>query len=198
MDFKAGGVIAVRGKGLVSNGIQIGSLALPNVGPLGKWGLSGVSHVGILAPVFDELLVYESTTFPRPPCVRTGRTDAKGVQAHFVSDVIDAGGDVWYYPPRRDLYPHEELRLLDFLESCLGKPYDWLDVAKSGGGIVSYLASKWLGQGDTSQMFCSELVAAALSSVGIMPTKHADAWNPTRLVRRGLATGVLGSGRLIS
>ena len=198
-DFiKPGGIIGVSGKCAMSRAIQVGTLSLPNIGPLGKWGWSGTSHVGIACPVFGEMLVYESTSFSRSACVRTGREDPVGVQAHHVSDIVEAGGDVRYYPLQRELYDHEVDRLSEFLEECLGHGYDTVGAGKTAGGLVSYFISKMFGKDRPSIMFCSELDVAALRAVGVVQTKNPAAWNPNFLIRFLLKEGIIGKGILLS
>ena len=201
-DFiRPGGIIGVSGKCAMSRAIQVGTLSLPNIGPLGRWGLAGTSHVGIVCPVFAEggvqMLVYESTSFSRSPCVRTGRENPVGVQAHHISDIIEAGGDVRYYPLQRELYIHEVDRLLDFLESCLGQGYDTVSAGKTAGGLVSYFISKMFGKDREAVTFCSELDVATLRAVGVLQTKNPAAWNPNFMIRFLLRQGIIGKGILL-
>ncbi len=196
--IKPGDIIGVSGKCAMSRAIQVGTLSLPNIGPLGRWGLSGTSHVGIVALVFEELLVYESTSFSRTPCVRTGRDEPVGVQAHYISDIISAGGDVRVYPLQRELYWHEIERQLEFLESCLGQGYDTISAAKTAGGLLSYIVSKAFGKDRESVMFCSELDIATLRAIGILTAKNPAAWNPNFMLRYLLKTGIIGKGILLS
>lgn len=191
-------MLAVSGKGIGSNLIQLGSMSIPNIGPLGRWGIAGPSHVVILAPVFGELLAYESTSFSRPPCVRTGRQNPRGVQAHRIGDILEAGGDVWHFPLRRPLYLDEEDRLLAVVESCLGRDYDFIGAGKSGGGLVMRLLQRLKDGEDLSQLFCSELVVRAWIEVGIMIHKNAGAWSPARLVRYVLRRGICDRGKLLT
>ena len=196
--FKPGGIIGVSGKCAMSRAIQIGTLSLPNIGPLGRWGWAGTSHVGIVCPVFGEMIVYESTSFSRSPCVRTGRENPLGVQAHYISDIVEADGDVRYYPLERELYTHEVDRLSEFLESCLGRGYDTAGAGKTAGGLVSYFISKMFGKDRPEVMFCSELNAAALRAVGVLQTHNPAAWNPNFLIRFLYKEGVIGKGILLS
>ena len=198
-DFiRPGGIIGVSGKCAMSRAIQLGTYSLPNIGPLGRWGWAGTSHVGIIAPVFGEMLVYESTSFSRTPCVRTGRESPVGVQAHTVSDIVEADGDVRYYPLQRELFDHEVDRLLEFLESCLGQGYDTVSAGKTAGGVVSYFISKMFSKDRPEVMFCSELDAAALQAIGVLQTKNPAAWNPNFLLRFLHRKGVIGKGIRLS
>lgn len=195
MDLKAGDLIAISGKCAVSRMIQLGTWSLPNVWPLEKY--SGVSHVGIVCPVWDEMLIYESTSLGRGPCARTGRQNPKGVQAHYVSEFLSSGDTVWHYPLSRELYDHEVFRLSQYLESCLGRGYDFAGAGRTAGGPLSYALTTLFGGDKQEYLFCSELVAAAWKEVGVFQTKNPGAWNPNRLVRVGLRSGLLKPGNQI-
>ena len=198
-DFiRPGGLIGVSGKSAMHRAIQIGTLSLPNIGPMGKWGWSGTSHVGIICPVFGEPLVYESTSFTRSPCVRTGRENPVGVQAHYITDIIDAGGSVRYYPLKRDLYEHEVDRMSEFLESCLGQGYDAVSAGKTAGGLLSFFLSKMFGKDRPEIMFCAELDVATLQAIGILQTRNPAAWNPNFMLRFFYLQGIIGKGILLS
>ena len=196
-DVKSGDLIAVCGKSPGSLAIQLGTLSLPNVGPLGRWGWAGVSHVGIAVPVFGEQLVYESISGGRPRCVRTGRDDPAGVQAHYLADIVDGGGDVWHYPLRCPLYPHQEDRLLQAAESALGRGYDFFGAGRSGGGLLMRLIQRLKGRESMNTVFCAELVLWCWIMTGIAQNKHAG-MNPNWLVRWALAKGIVQRGRLLS
>jgi len=197
-DVKSGDMIVVSGKGPVSCGIQLATLSIPNIGPLGRWGWAGASHVGIICNVFGEPLVYESTSFPRPPCVRTGRETPTGVQAHFLSDIVDAGGDVHHLPLHRKLYDDEEMRLLECLDSCLGQGYDFIGAARAGGGRLIRTIQKFTHKEDMNLVFCSEYVRWAMTQVGLDYAANASNWNPQKLVRHVLRRGIHTRGKCLS
>lgn len=197
-DFKAGDLIAISGRAPVSWIIQMGTMSLPNVLGLGKLGLSGISHVGVVAQVFDQMIVYESTSFDRPQCVRTGRQKPKGVQAHRLSTILDAGGDVFHYPLKRPLYDHEEFRLLGALEECLGRDYDMFGAATAWGGLLRWSARRLVAKENLASLFCSELVAHAWGQIGLLQTPSSDIWNPARLARFAVRQGICHKPRRVT
>lgn len=205
-EIRSGDVIAVSGKGFVSGLIQVGTLSLPNVGPLGRKGWAGFSHVGIAASVYsrkygdNQTIFYESTSFDRPPCYsrNDGIENPKGVQSHTIDVILNGGGDVWHFPLRRPLYHDEESRLIAYLEGLIGRGYDFIGAGRSGGGVVMRAVQRLIDKEDMGLVFCSELVVSALVKVGIMQHKNAGAWSPQRLVRYVLRRGVCERGRLLS
>lgn len=196
-ELKSGDMIALSGRDLGSLGIQVGSLSLPNIWPLGRLGLAGVHHVAILAPVFGELVVYESTTGDRPPCLRTGREKPKGVQAHRLGEIFANGVDVWHYPLRRELYPHEEDRLLVAVEMCMSRGYDYMGAGRSGGGLFMRTLQRLKGSESMDQIFCAELVMWAWIQAGVAQNKHAG-MNPNWLCRYALRKGICNKPRRLS
>lgn len=201
-DVQPGDLIAISGTGFLSNMIQLGTLGLPNLPGLGS--VAGISHVGVVVPVFwaprdkqGALLVYESTTFGRPACVRQGAA-GPGVQAHHLSTILDAGGRVYRYPLKRELYEHEIWRLHDAAEECLGRPYDFFGAARAWGGIGAWLASQLMERERLANLFCSELVAHVWGQVGIMQCRVSGAWNPNRLCRFAVRHGVCGDPILLT
>lgn len=193
-ELKSGDLIFVSGRGPVSWGVELATLSLPNIGPLGRWGLAGMSHVAMVCRVFGKPIIYESTSFSRPPCLRSGRKAPKGVQAHHVSDMFTGKDSVWHLPLCRSLYEDEEDRLLAYLEFMLGQPYDFIGAAKSGGGKIMRFLQRFIDKEDMGQVFCSELAVAALKQVGLMQHKNAGAWSPQRLYRYALRSGLCSRG----
>lgn len=186
MRFNPGDIIGFSGRDLTAAVIQLGTLSLPR---------RGLSHVGIVGYLHGEPLVYESTSYGRPPCIRAGKC-VSGVQAHRLDDLLAATQEqtVWHYPLRRELYAHEADRLLHYLDSHIGLPYDMPGAIRSGGVVFNLLQSV-LRKENLSGIFCSELTAAAHVEIGLFKTKSASRWNPNKFVRAELRQGVLREGR---
>lgn len=131
-----------------------------------KGRLQGVDHVSLIVSVFGAPVLYESTMEDRTRCVRTGRDEPKGVQAHYVDDAVNAGG-AFHMSLIRPLYVDEVDRLLEVAESCLGRGYEFI------GGTTS-----------------SAFVARVLAEVGVIQHKNARHFSPRKLVsylvRRGI------------
>jgi hypothetical protein len=178
----AGSIIGFSGRAFHSAIINLATYGVPG------WG---ISHVGIVAPGPDGLLLlYESLFQSRHPCVVTGRVGG-GTQAHRLDCVLaQSEGAVWHYPYYRHLYQFERRRLSEFLLSTIGTPYDLTGAFRSGGVGLSWIESLLRDQ-DLSEIFCSEWVAAAYAAVGLHPTDHVSRWNPNRLVRRLRREGLL-------
>lgn len=172
---KAGDLIAHSGTQWQSVFINLVTFGIP------FWG---ASHVGIMSRCPDGALrMFESTTLENGhPCELSGEV-TQGVQAHTLSSVAERyQGRMWVYPLYRRLYPWEDVRLESFLMNTLGRPYDMRGAFRTGGNLYAKLHSLLHTQ-DLNELFCSELVAAAYSEIGVMPTDNASRWNPNKLVR---------------
>ena len=158
----------------MSDLINLGTYGVP------RWS---ASHVGIVADAADgRRLLFESTTLDALPCEITGKR-FNGVQAHSLDKVIETyQGKVWLYPLYRPLYDFEERRLSQFLVGLVGTPYDELKALRAAGIGFSWFESL-LHEEALNHIFCSELVAAAYSDSGLMPTDDAARWNPNHLIR---------------
>lgn len=171
---RVGDIITTSGTGFVSGAINIGTLGIPSY---------HASHIGIITEVDSRRLIIESTSVHpmQTPCEYSGEP-VKGVQLHTLEDVVARPGKAWVHPLTRPLYSHEAQRLRLYLFARLGSEYDLLGAARSAGVIFNALQSV-LREEDLHTLFCSELVAAALSHVGLFPTRNASRWNPNKLVR---------------
>lgn len=159
------------------------------------WSLPGVGihHLGITSEHNGELLAYESTASERPPCYLSG-VKGPGVGARPLDEILEffANKDtkILYYGLRAPLYQDEVARLDEWLVQKIGLPYDMDGTLHAGGGLLYYTLSKMIRGEDLSAFFCSELCAAALSHVGRFQTPDISKWNPNKLVRRLVRTGV--------
>lgn len=78
----------------------------------------------------------------------------------------------------RDLGTWEEMQVVMFLESTLGAKYDF-------GSVLRFLTRRHESPRDRAKWFCSELVYAALASIGRPPLSRTEPWevSPGLLVR---------------
>jgi len=176
---KDGDLIGVSGRGVVSGIIKLGTFGLPR----------SISHVGIVCRYHGTPLVYETTTFDRPPCALQ-ETRVRGCQAHRLDDFLQfEPGAVWHYPLRRELYDHEADRLQRSLDADLGTPYDMIGAIRAGGLLYRVLQALMRPE-DTSSLFCSEWCAQKLTEIGLLATRHVGSWSPNKLCRRGVLRGI--------
>lgn len=138
-----------------------------------KTGRFNGVHVGIITPVYGNMVIYEYTTKPRGTCVRTGRTEPVGIQAHFLKDFIESGAKVTCYPLCRPLYSHEEDRLLIAAEACLGQGFS------TWGGLIK-------DDSHNAAMF----VAHVYRQVGVMQ-KSRSSWLPGSLISHLAKLGIV-------
>ena len=165
---------------------------------LGTWGVPcfGHSHVAILAdhPLLNELLVWESSSRSRLPCLLQER-DVSGVQAHRIEEWIAADrGRYWYYPLGVPLFGSQPRDLTDWLDHEIGRQYDSIGAFRARDFTC---IERWLGRENLETLFCSELVAAAWRQIGVWHTGNASRWSPNRLIRTALEVGILRPGRRV-
>lgn len=91
------------------------------------------THVAIVVPVYGEPAVFESTDDKRPECGRTHRENPKGVQAHTITDWLNAVQNPHRLALRRGLYDHELDRLVEAADS----PTFWASRYKNGADYVA-------------------------------------------------------------
>lgn len=168
-----GDIVGFAGAGWGSAGINLATYGVP------FWSLS---HIGIIAEHQGEPLLFESTTLSDLPCVIRGRC-CKGVQAHRLAERLATyHGRAWHYPLCRELYGFESRRLSDFLAGMLGRGYDESGAFRAGGIGFSFIESL-LREQDLHSLFCSELCAAAHTTIGLFRTDNVSRWSPARFVR---------------
>lgn len=186
--IKSGDLIGFSGQSWLSSAINIGTYGIP---------LFGISHVGIMAHADDgRLLIFESTSLENLPC-EISHENFTGTQAHLLDDILhEYKGRAWHYPLYRSLYQSEDERLTSFLMDTIHVPYDAMGAFRSAGVGLSWFESLFRSQ-DLQTIFCSEWIAAALSTIGVFPTSNASRWNPNRLVRHLCWNGILCKPRRI-
>jgi hypothetical protein len=177
MEFKPG-------DGLYCSGNAWSSLAIK----LATYGR--LSHVATIADYEGRLLVFESTTDNRRPCVIRG-VPCKGVQAQPLTDWINHyDGRVWHYPLARQLAENESRRLTDYFVGKLGLGYDYIGAIRAGGEGLSWIESK-LRQTDLHSLFCSELRAGWLKLFKRLEGKRSlSSFSPNKLARVELRDGI--------
>lgn len=146
-----------------------------------------IGHVGIVAPVFGELLIYENTMADRPYCIRTGRAEPKGVQAHHVSEVVEQATRAWLVRLNRGLYIDEEDRLLAVVEGYLGHGPEYV---RDGRKLYGTLLTKIRRQLSPEPYLAAEMVQLALMQVGLFASEEVGAHTPKSLVWELVAKGI--------
>lgn len=182
LSLKPGDVLGFSGHGWVTDFINVMTGGLP------RWGLG---HIGIVARYKDDLVLFESTTLndDRSHCIIAGK-GVHGVQAHYLEDAFSRPGKIWLYPLSYHLYADEGLRLSRFLVNQAGLRYDLIGAGRSGG-LIPRLLTYVFRREDLEELFCSELVAAAFSNIGVLPTANASTYSPNGFVRRAIRKGLL-------
>ena len=176
-----GDIIGFSGSGIISDAINIGTYGMPR---------SGLSHVGIVSHYRGIPYLFESTTLNGPDnkCAILKKS-IKGVQAHKLSDILKRPGKVWLYKPATYPVGLTRRRLQLALLCQLGTPYDYVGAVRSRGWLLRMLRSVLFRQ-EITQLFCSELVALALTEARIAFFPNASSQSPNSLVRRLVKTGV--------
>ena len=155
--LKTGDVVIFSGKSAVSNFIKLFSG--------GKW-----SHVGMvlrLKELDDAVLLWESTTLSNIPDIET-QAAAKGVQLVPMSQrVASYDGEIAVRQLNKAVSAKMQRALAECRKALSRKPYE--------AGEMELLKPAYDGIGgkssgeDLSSLFCSELVAEAYQSMGLLP-----------------------------
>jgi len=182
-----GDIVLFSGKGLVSMGLKIGALC--------SW-----SHVAMVVRVKepDVALLYQST----PVCKAKDFFDGilkNGVQVNVLSEAVNGyNGKVAI----RHLAVDRTTEMLDglsrFRQKVKDRPYE--------EHIIQMVKAVWDGplghvEEDLSSLFCSELVAEAYQSMGLLPAseaggKPATEFTPKNFSTEGSAIELLHEARL--
>lgn len=187
-NFREGDVLGFSGHNLISDGINISTFGIP------RWS---ISHVGIIG--YDRrmnggggLALYESTkklgVHSTPVFCNPGRY--RGLR----NTIEKYNGKVWVYPLASRLSLHGMSRMSRRLNDMRDREYDVRGALQAGGGIWAWCQAVCRGE-DLTSLFCSELVAEALSYAGIFRTANASRWSPNHLVRKLRRLGIVLSPR---
>ena len=153
------------------------------------WGPSAPSHVAMCCDYQGRVVWVESTTQTNRPCmIRGGRVDGAQVHLphHRIADYASSGGrvDVWRLAKTRTLADWQRAELSRVLIDEIVRPGTAYDYGGAGLSGLRFLPWTWLyPSADLERVFCSELCAEGLMSVGRMPISVAGRWNPGRLLR---------------
>lgn len=154
-ELKTGDIVLFSGKSAFSNIIKYGTMS--------KW-----SHVGLVLniPEYDFLTVWEATTLNNIVDLDT-QTPTKGVQLVPLSDRVQKySGDISIRQLRgADLPASAVADLMRLRKALRGKPYE--------RGKMELFKAAYDGpcgdnNEDLSSIFCSELVAEAYQSLGLL------------------------------
>jgi len=168
---------------------------------LATWGrpLIDISHVAIVAPLHsddpDRLVLWESRHDSPAPCLFAGEP-VEGMQAHEIEATIEAyRGRVYRYPIARSVTRHSAAKLAAYLRAFARRriPYDYLGAVRARGACCGWVRRLILRSPESlAALYCSELVPAALRSIGEFRTRNASAWSPNRLCRALVRRGCHG------
>ena len=141
-----------------------------------------LAHVG-----FERrMLLVESTTLCGEACELTGQRH-DGVQAHEprrrLAAYLRSGGRAWLLRPTGDyaLQLNQVARLSEFLLRHLGAPYDFSQAALAGTRVLRRFCR--VSDASLAAVFCSELWAAALEQIRLLPLRNPSVFTPASLVR---------------
>lgn len=176
-----GDILGFLGSGLESFIINVGTYGIPG---------NGLSHVGIAAEYDGRTILFESTTLNDRPCYIQNKL-VKGVQAHPIEYRIETyKGKIWHYPLRMKLRGYEKVKLTHYLLTQLGVAYDYAGAGRAGGKLIAHLEGL-LRKENLSNLFCSELCAAAHREIERFDTLNASEWNPNSFTREERRRGIL-------
>lgn len=161
--IRPGDVIAFSGNGFIPGAIRFCTH-------------SPISHLGVVFETGEgpdcRIQICESTVLAKK----------HGVQFNYLSERIEEydGAALWLPLSAKSLWALDIEKMRAFLKSKDGQPYD-------GRGLVAFItrAIPGLGlilhHGAAGAWFCSELIAAAFQSGGLVHGLEADEVNPQRI-----------------
>jgi hypothetical protein len=189
--FRPADIVVVSGKAPVSRAIKARTCSYCDAirSLLGWPTWRCVSHVAICAVYEGQVLLFESTTLSRLPCViRLVRHE--GMQAHNPHDwVASTSGAIWVssLPKYYGLEERESHALTDFLVDHIDRGYDPRGAIQAG--------ARWADDSDLSTVFCSEIVAQALMVADVIERDNASKLTPVDLIKSVVSKGIYGTPR---
>lgn len=140
-----------------------------------------VSHVGMVVDFEDgkfdgrNIMLIEATSL----------NGSSGVQMKWLSHVIFGYiGETWWLSLSNDVRNKmNEKKLKMFLRNQIGKPYDTIQAIRSGIDGIGPFKDLFENEEDFSQLFCSELVMAALEASGAIPEINSSEVTPIEVCR---------------
>ena len=190
-EYKPGDILACYGVGFQETSIRVVTF-----NPFAPRRLKlGPSHVMIVTKYGDELVSAESTSRCSHACIFHKRI-RPGVQIHpviqRVRDYDQAGGyvDIYRLLPVWTL----DKAAVDMMASIIDE-YVRREVGYDlGGALLSGIRTLQIADSfpgvDHNEVFCSQLVAALLQRLGRMNINNARKYNPSKLLRQLIKTGV--------
>lgn len=182
--WEAGDLVLFWGRGWTSRIIELGT--------------RGPSHVGIIAPSGEKLLLFESTTLCNLPC-EIARRRHSGVQAHDPDARIESyEGRIARLRLADDWKLDEEERELlgRLVLRKIGFGYDAPGAILSGTKLFRF--SRLMPYPDVGSLFCSEMCAHVLMRLQRLELDNSSKFNPGYLVRRLRAAGTYGAPEWIT
>ena len=188
---KSGDVIGFSAGDPLGAAINVSTLGWPCWPPCWR----GLTHVGIIANGNNgDLVLWEATTLCDLPCVHCGESHG-GLQAHLLATRIKQYcGPVWHYPLKQGLDTTQRLQLVRHSKKYHNRSYDFEGAMQSRVLCLGWFWQRY-GREELSSLFCSEFVASALNATEVWDTPNASIWNPNRLARTLVATGITGKPR---
>ncbi|TWT51823.1 hypothetical protein KOR42_32960 [Thalassoglobus neptunius] len=195
MEFKAGDIIAFWGGDLPGRAISLMTSSI-----LPPWSLSWApSHVGLAMTAGQNSssarMLIESTNFSKHPCRLTNRL-TKGLQAQGLSERVrdyETSGGSWRafrltWGNELDEVEVDYLRGICRAAIYRGVGYDWTGAGLSGTRLLQL--TRLFPTPSAQTLFCSEFIAYALQSLCRMNRANPTRYNPGRLLRELVSTGV--------
>lgn len=190
--FHPGDITACYGSDGASRVISLATSSL--LGPDGlRWS---PSHVALCCGYQGGVVWIESTTLCSHPCLVQQRV-VSGVQVHDpadrISDYLGEGGQVRVFR-LRELHafdPDEDELVTRLLVGQFVRQqvtYDLRGALLSGTRVFQW--TRLFPRADLESLFCSELIAAVLMRLGRMNHANPSRYNPGRLLRELVRTGV--------